>query len=60
MTNADRIRSYTDEEFAQFFQQYVECSDCPAYDQCEHDRDADRYDSCCAEALKWLKQEAKE
>ena len=57
MTNADRIRSMTDEELAKWF--YVrtsDCVDCPADDLCNVFAHA----SCEELLLRWLKQEVDE
>ena len=53
MTNADRIRSMSDGELAQFLMDSFACSlNCPAYDICDAE-------GACVEFLaKWLQQEA--
>ena len=52
-TNADRIRSMSDGELAQFLMDSFACSlNCPAYDICDAE-------GACVEFLaKWLQQEA--
>lgn len=54
-TNADRIRSMSDEELVEFFLEKMDCAACPASEDvaCEHDR--------CLENIKeWLEREAEE
>lgn len=53
LTNADRIRSMSDGELAQFLMDSFACSlNCPAYDICDAE-------GACVEFLaKWLQQEA--
>ena len=56
LTNADRIRSMTDEELADLFDTWVrdcDCNDVPCRDYCL----PNRYD-CVKNWLDWLKQEA--
>ena len=51
-TNADRIRSMSDEELVEFFLEKMDCAACPASEDvaCEHDR--------CLEYIKeWLQSE---
>ena len=55
ITNADRIRSMSDEELAEFFLEKMDCAACPAYEDvaCEHDM--------CLENIKeWLQSEVEE
>lgn len=56
-TNADRIRSSSDEELAERLAILTDCMDCPCrdpYDQC------DTVDgSCKKQWLNWLKEEAR-
>lgn len=52
MTNADRIRSMTDEELAKWF-----CTMCNFGDFCPYQDDCDTNGSG---VLKWLKEEVKE
>lgn len=58
MTNADRIRSMTDEELAKLLDVWPECNLCQAYlETC----DGPSKDKNCKERLlEWLKQEASE
>ena len=52
-TNADRIRSMSDGELAQFLYKSFGCSiNCPAYDTC------DAQGACVEFLATWLKQEA--
>ena len=52
-TNADRIRSMSDGELAQFLMDSFACSlNCPAYDIC------DAKGACVEFLAKWLQQEA--
>ena len=54
-TNADRIRSMSDEELVEFFLEKMDCAACPASEDvaCEHDR--------CLEYIKeWLQSEVEE
>lgn len=57
-TNADRIRSMTDEELAKFFADYVSCHDCPI-PYCKVRFTMERL-GCQANWLNWLRQEAKD
>ena len=51
-TNADRIRSMSNGELAQFLYESFGCSmDCPAYDTC------DAQGACVEFLAKWLQQE---
>lgn len=56
ITNADRIRSMSDEELAEWLAHLTDCVNCPCrdpYDQC------DTVDgSCKKQWLEWLKEEA--
>lgn len=53
MTNADRIRSMTDEELRDFWHRYM--GGCPKpWEECKFE------DSCSECVLSWLKQEVKE
>lgn len=56
VTNADKIRSMTDEELAKFFADYVSCHDCPI-PYCKVRFTMERL-GCQANWLDWLKQEA--
>lgn len=57
MTNADRIRSLSDEELATFLAHLTDCVWCPCPDP--HDQ-CDTIDgSCKKQWLKWLKKEVK-
>jgi len=51
-TNADRIRSMTDEELANMWWSYVDCGECPMHRECNM-----LTQDCLRLALKWLKQE---
>lgn len=53
-TRADRIRSMTDDEFADHLQQIFECAYCPV-ENCEGVGPR-----CRSKILKWLKQPAEE
>lgn len=56
MTNAERIRSMTDEELAEFVSSGYYVPHCPT----EHcPGDLGKYDGCDVCWLKWLKQEVK-
>ena len=51
MTNADKIRSMTDEQLAEFLADVMDCWNCPRYTRCTEVKG-------CANALKaWLQQE---
>ena len=53
MTNAEYIRSMTDEQLSDFFAYIIDCWHCPIYDDC-------RIEKKCDNALfGWLKQEHK-
>lgn len=52
ITNADRIRSMSDEELAEFITDYVGCERCPIT-WCVGD------ESCISAILEWLKSEVK-
>ena len=51
-TNADRIRSMTDEELAEFMGG-IDCWCCPVGDNC-------KIDACKNQLFKWLQQPAEE
>lgn len=52
MTNADKIRSMTDEQLADWLADIIDCWNCPTYQSCTEVKG-------CANALKsWLQQEA--
>lgn len=53
-TNADRIRSMTDEELAEFFQDTTFCDSCFIF---KNECGTERY-SCIQRWLDWLRQEA--
>lgn len=55
-TNADRIRSMSDEELAGFFRDYVACDDCPV----EPKKCGKGWIPCKDVALSWLKEEVSE
>ena len=55
ITNADRIRSMTDEELANWLEQFASCELCPAIrERCGYG------DGCVKAWLDWLREEAKE
>lgn len=49
-TNADRIRSMTDEELAEWLDHHVSCSRCPLYEKCIS------YKTCSANLQAWLEE----
>ena len=54
-TNADRIRSTSDEELAEFFSEKMDCAPCPASEEVECGCDR------CVDLIKeWLKREVEE
>ena len=53
ITNADRIRSMTDEELANMWFSYVDCGECPMHRECNM-----LPQDCLRLALEWLKEEA--
>lgn len=53
-TNADRIRSMTDEELAELWWERVDCGECPVHRDCRMTGQ-----DCKKLALDWLKQEGK-
>ena len=55
-TNADLIRSATDEELAEFMANNVGCDDCRFFATC---RSAPQDRACAEKWLDWLKEEAK-
>ena len=62
-TNADRIRSMTDEELAEFHKRqtvFESCWECPAYDICTANKDSSLETLCKDSYLIWLRQEATE
>lgn len=54
-TNADRIRSMTDEELANMFWSYVDCGECPKHRECKMTGQ-----DCLRLAFEWLREEVKE
>ena len=52
-TNADRIRSMSDEELANMWWTYLDCVACPKHRECKTTAQ-----ECLLLALEWLKQEA--
>ena len=56
-TNADRIRSMTDEDLARWINFHTVCEECPASKKCNCAYTA-RPDECTKSILQWLKQEA--
>jgi len=52
ITNADRIRSMTDEELAELWWERVDCGKCPVHRDCRMTGQ-----ECKELALDWLKQE---
>ena len=55
ITNADRIRSMTDEELAELWWEHVDCGECPVHRDCKMTGQ-----DCKELALGWLQEEAKE
>ena len=53
ITNADRIRSMTDEELAELWWERVDCGECPVHRDCRLTGQ-----DCKQLALDWLRQEA--
>lgn len=53
ITNADRIRSMTDEELAELWWERVDCGECPVHKDCRMTGQ-----DCKKLALDWLRQEA--
>ena len=51
-TNADRIRSSSDEELAELWWEHVDCGECPVHREC---KTAGK--DCKSMALDWLRQE---
>ena len=49
ITNADRIRSMSDEELANFLYKYIDCTDCPI--ECDPGKDI-----CLYKITAWLKE----
>ena len=54
-SNADRIRSMTDEELAELWWERVDCGECPVHRDCRMTGQ-----DCKKLALGWLQEEAKE
>ena len=54
-TNADRIRSMTDDELADLWWERVDCGECPVHRDCRMTGQ-----DCKELALGWLQEEAKE
>ncbi len=54
-TNAERIRSMTDEELAELWWERVDCGECPLHRDCRMTGQ-----DCKELALGWLQEEAKE
>lgn len=54
-TNADRIRSMTDEELAELWWERVDCGECPVHKECKLTGQ-----DCKRLAIDWLKQEVEE
>ena len=50
-TNANRIRSMSDEELADFLYKYLDCTDCPI--ECNPGKDI-----CLYKIMEWLKKES--
>ena len=55
ITNADRIRSMTDDELADLWWERVDCGECPVHRDCRMTGQ-----DCKELALGWLQEEAKE
>lgn len=54
ITNADRIRSMSDEELAEWFKEHLLCIHCPTNEECHFARD------CEGHLLEWLRKDADE
>ena len=60
MTNADRIRTMSDEELAKLIGQTSDCP-CPAESTaCTEEHESDEVPECWELILRWLKQEVEE
>ena len=58
MTNGDRIRQMSDKELAMLFDRIrYDCEGCPAFTECES---GEKFISCTATMLEWLKSEEEE
>ena len=57
MTNADRIRSMTDEELAVWLAKITDCGECPVWDKFPHCTTSE--ESCACRWHEWLKEEVK-
>ena len=55
VTNANKIRSMTDEELAELAFELVDCCYCPLRAKCDTEEDT----GCTKLWMEWLKQEAK-
>ena len=53
VTNAQKIRSMTDEELAELWWEHVDCGECPVHSECKMIGQ-----DCIRLALDWLKEEA--
>lgn len=51
-SNADRIRSMSDEELANMWWSYVDCGECPKHRECKMTGQ-----DCLRLALEWLREE---
>ena len=54
-TNADKIRSMTDEELAEMFAKLVDCNECKLY---KYNKCMASEDACLSQWLEWLKKES--
>ena len=57
-TNADRIRSMTDEELARMLASNADCNECRIY--AYKDACMENYDTCVCQWLGWLRHEIEE
>ena len=58
MTNADRIRSMSDEELAVWLAKFTDCGECPVWDEFPHCTTSE--ESCACRWHEWLKEEVSE
>jgi len=59
-SNAERIRSMTDRELAEWLNWITNCEECPVKRECENPYYTTSIDACINTLLGWLKQEAKD
>ena len=53
-SRADRVRSMSDEELAQFMTKFADCNECPMYMPCENEYPAEA-NGCVMRWLDWLR-----